>query len=407
MMSLVSFFTDASSEMIFPLLPVFLTGLVPLSTAAIYLGIMQGISEATSSLLKVFSGRISDSLGKRKLLVIIGYGISTLFRPLIAIAASGWHIVAFRFADRLGKGIRTSPRDALISYSVGPNLRGLAFGFHRAMDHAGAVVGPVLAALILYAFLGEGLWLGHSGQANDQQMHALRWLFALALIPGLAAMITLIVKVREITPTTPAPDQHQLHESLSPRHKLPRKFRHFVAIAALFALGNSSDLFLLLLAKTRFSLDMMSLLALWLVLHLSKVVFSPLGGILSDKLGRRPLIIAGWTIYALVYLGFALTTQPWQFWSLFIVYGLYYGFTEGVEKALVADFVPAGLRGRAYGLYHGAVGLAALPASLIFGVFWKFLGAPLAFGIGAALAALAAILLSVFLMGKPKGQPAA
>jgi len=404
MISLVSLFTDASSDMIYPLLPVFLSGLVPLSTAAVYVGLMEGIAETTASLLKIFSGRISDALGRRKLMVVIGYGLSTVFRPLIAVAVVVWQVIAFRFADRIGKGIRTTPRDALISYSVGPQVRGLAFGFHRAMDHFGAVTGPFIAAAILFAFLGRGIWIHGEQIPTPQEMHALRWLFGLALIPGLAAMIALIGKVREVQPTPTEPTNGKFQENLHTWRRLPNKFYLFVGIATLFALGNSSDLFLLLLAKTKFGLDMMSLLGLWIVLHLSKVVFSFLGGTLSDRLGRRPLIVTGWLVYALVYLGLAVVAQPWQFWSLLIIYGLYYGLTEGVEKALVADLAPAEYRGSAYGVYHGAVGLAALPASLLFGVFWKVLGAPVAFGIGAGLAGLAAVLLTVFLSMGPKAK---
>ena len=397
MIGLVSLFTDASSEMIYPLLPVFLAGLVPLGTAAVYVGLMAGISETTASLLKIFSGRISDAVGKRKLLVVVGYGISTVFRPLIAVATAGWQVIGFRFADRVGKGIRTSPRDALISYSVGREFRGMAFGLHRAMDHFGAVIGPIIAAGILFAFLGRGLWIHSERIPHQEEMQALRWLFGLALIPGLAAMAVLVTKVREVLPAATEPADGRLEEGLSGWRRLPKKFYLFVGIAGLFALGNSSDLFLLLLAKTKFGLDMMSLLGMWVVLHLSKVVCSVPGGFLSDRLGRRPVIVAGWAVYALVYLGLAVVGQQWQFWCLLIVYGLYHGLTEGVEKALVADLAPAQYRGSAYGVYHGAVGLAALPASLLFGVFWKVLGAPIAFGIGAGLACLAAVLLSVFL----------
>ncbi|NIA07388.1 MAG: MFS transporter [Actinobacteria bacterium] len=397
MIGAVSLLTDASSEMIYPLLPVFLAGLVPLGSAAVYVGLMAGISETTASLLKIFSGRISDALGRRKLLVVLGYGLSTVFRPLIAVATAGWHVIAFRFADRVGKGIRTSPRDALISYSVEPEFRGRAFGLHRAMDHFGAVAGPIIAAVILLAFLGRGLWIHSEQIPTQQEMQALRWLFGLALIPGLVAMVVLMTKVREVLPAATEPTDGKSKENLSAWRRLPKKFYIFVGIASLFALGNSSDLFLLLLAKTKFGLDMMSLLGMWVALHLSKVICSFFGGSLSDRLGRRPVIVAGWLVYALVYLGLAVVGQQWQFWCLLIIYGLYYGLTEGVEKALVADLAPLEYRGSAYGVYHGAIGLAALPASLLFGVFWKVLGAPIAFGVGAGLACLAAILLSAFL----------
>ena len=401
MMGLVSFFNDAASEMIYPLLPIFFSGLVPPEMVAVYVGSMEGIAESAASLLKIVSGRLSDYLGKRKMLAVVGYTISTVCRPLIAVATAGWHVVALRFADRVGKGVRTSPRDALISESVAPEVRGLAFGFHRAMDHFGAVVGPLMAIAILYRFLGYGLWRGTTSSATPDEMHALRWLFAIALIPGLVAMIPLIGKVRDLPPRK-VEDKRQ--EDLSPKVRMPRKFYYFVGIVTLFALGNSSDLFLVLYGKTKFQLGLLQVIALWVALHVSKIVFSLPGGALSDKLGRRPVIIAGWSVYALVYLGVGVVSQEWVFWLLVITYGFYYGMTEGAEKALVADFVSSEYRGTAYGIYHGAIGLAALPASLVFGVFWFMIGPQLAFGIGAGLAALAAVLLTLLLSTTKKQQ---
>jgi MFS family permease len=423
MMGLVSLFTDFSSEMMYPLLPVFFTGLVPLGWVAVYVGLMEGIAEAAASLLKLVSGRLADALGKRKILAVLGYGISTCCRPLMALAAAGWHIILLRFGDRIGKGIRTSPRDALISDSVDKADRGLAFSFHRAMDHAGAILGPLAAIAILYAFLGYGLWRGHETVATPEEMRALRVLFAIALIPGIAAMLSLVGKVREIAPTRSAtaglssPPYGGSGERKYPSgiaaissdtftgaqekkgalREMPARFYAFVGIVTLFALGNSSDLFLLLYGKTAFGFGMVQLLGLWIALHLSKVVFSFPGGMLSDRYGRRPLILAGWAVYALVYLGMAFVQTPGQFWMLMVAYGVFYGLTEGAEKALVADFVLSEHRGTAYGLYHGAVGLAALPASLVFGLFWKELGAPAAFGMGAGLAGVAAILLALLL----------
>jgi len=252
MMGLVSFFTDASSEMIYPLLPVFISGLVPMGWAAFYIGLTEGIAETTASLLKIFSGRLSDAMGKRKAIVVIGYGLSTICRPLMAAAAAGWHVVALRFGDRIGKGLRTSPRDALIGDAVGPGVRGLAFSFHRVMDHAGAVVGPIAAIVVLQLLLGYGLWHGSAEQVTGQEMRALRWLFAIAAVPGLAAMAVLVWKVREIAPK--ADDPADGDERLSVWRRLPRRFYFFVAIVTLFALGNSSDLFLLLYGKVRFGL---------------------------------------------------------------------------------------------------------------------------------------------------------
>lgn len=393
MMGLVSLFTDFSSEMIYPLLPLFFSGLVPAGTVAIYVGLMEGLAEATASLLKFFSGRLSDAVGKRKALAVLGYGISSVVRPLMAACAAGWHVVGLRFLDRVGKGIRTAPRDALISDSVGKDYRGIAFSFHRAMDHTGAILGPVVAVAVLYGFLGYGLWRGSTERATGEEMTALRWLFALAILPGIAAMVSLVGRVREIAPK-PAE-----RGPAAPRAKLPGRFWAFVGVVTLFALGNSSDLFLVFYGRTRFGLSLPGLIGLWVALHVSKAVFSVPGGLLSDRLGRRPVIIVGWLAYALVYLGMAAVAEQWQFWALIALYGLYYGLTEGAEKALVADFVPSEHRGAAYGVYHGAIGLAALPASLVFGLLWEWstVGPAGAFAIGASLAGLAAVLLLILL----------
>ncbi len=417
MMGLVSLFTDFSSEMMNPLLPVFILGLMQAAygdlgtaqkMAAVFVGMMEGVAEATASLLKIFSGRISDRLGKRKALVIMGYGTSTVVRPMMALVGlvglswAGLQVVGLKFLDRIGKGIRTSPRDALIGDSVDAGNRGLAFSFHRAMDHAGAVAGPLVAMALLYLVLGYGRWgvgsHGVSGPLPPEEMTAMRWLFAVALVPGLAAMAALIFRVREIAPA-PAPAATAAAAKTSVWRMLPGRFYAFVAIVTLFSLGNSSDLFLLLYAQQLFHFDLQAIILLWVVLHVSKIVFSLPGGILSDRLGRRPVIVAGWIFYAAVYMGMALIdpTQPWQFWALFLAYGVYYGMSEGAEKALVTDFVPSQFRGTAFGIYHGAVGLAALPASLLFGIWWAVIGPKIAFGIGAGLAGLASLLLLVLL----------
>jgi MFS family permease len=355
---------------------------------------MEGIAESAASLLKLVAGRVSDALGRRKALVVIGYGLSSLLRPTMALAGTGLQVVLLKFGDRVGKGLRTAPRDALIGDAVGPESRGLAFSFHRAMDHVGAVLGPLAAVGILYAFLGRGLWQGGTETPGPAEMSALRWLFAVALVPGLAALVTLLAKVREVAPPrAPRAD--------GARGKLPGRFYGYVAIVTLFALGNSSDMFLILYARTRFGLSLLALVGLWVMLHLSKIAFSLPGGALSDRLGRRPLIVSAWAVYALVYLGLALASAQWQFWALFALYGAYYGLCEGAEKALVADFVPADRRATAFGLYHGAIGIAALPASLLFGVFWKAIGPAWAFGMGAAVAGLAAVSMLVLLSTLP------
>ena len=414
MMGVVSMFTDFSSEMIYPLLPIFVTGLAPVASAAVYIGLMEGVAESTASLLKIFSGRISDALGVRKALTVYGYGISTIARPLMAAATAGWHLVGLRFLDRVGKGIRTSPRDALISDSVAPEGRGLAFSFHRSMDHLGAVLGPLVSILILWLLLGRVFWHGATETATAEEMAAMRKLFWIAFLPGIAAMAALIWKVQEIKPkrATASPSASQSIGPMSPISPirpipLPTKFYYFVSIVTIFTLGNSSDLFLVFYGKTKFELGLFQVILLWIMLHISKMIFSLPGGALSDRFGRRPLIVAGWAIYAVVYCGMAFVSAQWVFWALMFAYGAFYGFSEGAEKALVADYVSSEHRGRAYGIYHGVIGFAALPASLLFGLFWKELGPKIAFGIGAALAGVATVLLLILLSSGRQEMPSA
>lgn len=396
MMGLVSLFTDFSSEMMNPLLPIFFAGLAGGASAAFWVGLSEGIAETTASILKLFSGRISDRIGKRKVLVVVGYGLSTLARPAVGLAAAAWQVVALKFGDRVGKGVRTSPRDALIGDSVGERHRALAFSFHRAMDHTGAVLGPVAVIVLLYVMLGYAKWGQPYAESTvaPEEMHAIRVLFGLALIPGLVAVLILVLRVREIVPAVSEPAEEAEDDGRSWR-ALPRDFYGFVGIVTLFALGNSSDMFLLLYAWKLFDMGLIAVVLLWIVLHISKIVWSIPGGLMSDRWGRRPVLLAGWTLYALVYLGFAFIDagSPWQFWLLIVAYGIYFGLTEGVEKALVTDYTPRRHRGTAFGVYHGAVGIAALPASLLFGVFWTAIGPQIAFGIGAGLAGAAALLL--------------
>ncbi len=396
-LGVVSLLTDISSEMIYPLLPVFFTGLVSPAAAAIYIGLMDGIAESTSSILKIYSGRLSDKIGSRKPLALAGYGISTVARPLMAIASAGWNVVVLRFFDRIGKGVRTSPRDALISESIDDDVRGIAFSFHRLMDHVGAVGGPIFAAIFLYFMLGHHLlWSKAGGIANPEEMHALRWLFAIALIPGVAATFGLWRWAHDIPRKAMTPGTSD-ETTAAEKRPLPRRFHIFLVAVVLFTLGNSSDLFLIFYAQTHYGLGLGWVIALWVMLHISKIIFSLPGGRFSDWAGRRPAIIIGWTIYVGVYVAMPFASQIWATCLLFVVYGAYYGMTEGAERALVADFVPSQVRGRAYGLYHGAVGLAALPASFVFGVLWAEIGPMTAFLIGASCAAAAIMVLAFFL----------
>jgi len=419
-LGLVSLLTDLASEMIYPLLPLFLAGLVPLGMAPVYVGIMEGVAETTASIVKLLSGRFSDVSGRRRPLVLAGYALSSLGRPLMALATAGWHVIALRFLDRVGKGIRTSPRDALITDSVPSSVLGRAFSFHRMMDHTGAVLGPLCALALLAALgVGAGAFATAGGRPDAAQMSALRWIFGLALVPGVLAVVCVLIGVRDRPTTGPAAnavsdpsnaervdgrgaaDRHDGAPRGQVRAGLSRRFYSYVGIVTLFSLGNSSDLFLVFYGMLRFGLGVGGLIGLWIVLHLSKVVFSLPGGALSDRLDRRLIVIVGWVVYATVYAGFALMTQPWHLWSLLVLYGAYYGLTEGGERAIVAEVVRPDQRGTAYGVFHAAVGLAALPASLVFGVLWVVIGPQTAFALGAGLAGLAAILLGAWRLATP------
>ena len=399
-LGLVSCLTDVASEMVYPLLPMFLAGLVTVQGAAVYVGIMDGIAETTAGVLKLLSGRWSDRSGQRKPWALAGYGLSTVVRPVAALAAAGWHVVGLRFLDRIGKGLRTSPRDALLAGTVDADVRGLAFSFHRMMDHIGAVTGPLLALAILSIMVGQtSLWKAEP-TTDNATMHALQWVFGLSLIPGMIALVALWGGVRE-TGRQKSEDRSQKEDYTlnAPRSTLPKGFYVFLGAVGLFALGNSSDLFLVLYAQERLGLGAGSVIGLWVMLHLAKITFSLPGGRFSDRFGRAKSILIGWFIYMAVYGVMPLASGLVQVIGLLIVYGAYYGMTEGAERALVADFVPAAQRGWAFGLYHTVVAMAALPASLLFGVLFAKAGPTAAFLTGAALAAGATGVLSILVLG--------
>ena len=364
----VSLLTDISSDMIFPLLPLFITAVLGAGPAA--LGVIEGVAEATASLLKLFSGAWSDRVHRKKPLVVWGYGIATIARPLCAFATSWAHILLIRFADRSGKGIRTAPRDALIAASVTPEIRGKAFGLHRAMDNLGGAIGPAAAFLLLS--LG-----GFSYRA----------IFLFAAVPGIAAVLVLICLVRDSgAPGTPGKALRLREGTMSPT------FRRYLVAVGLFTLGNASDGFLLLRAADA-GVPPAYVPLLWGALQLVKSSFATYGGILSDRFGRKRVILGGWVVYAATYAAWGLTAGAAWMVGLFLVYGLYYAATEGAERALVADFVAAERRGTAFGWFHLVVGVCALPASVLFGFLWNEFGAPVAFGVSAALALAAAVLL--------------
>ncbi len=364
-LGLVSLFTDMSSEMIYPLLPVFLT--VSLGAGPAALGVIEGVAETTASLLKLFSGAWSDRWGKRKPLVLAGYGLSAIMRPLMGLAASWGHVLGIRFSDRIGKGVRSSPRDALVAASVPAEDRGRAFGFQRALDHFGAVLGP-LAAFVLLARAGLPY----------------RSVFFLAAIPGAVAVAVLWIMVRESGEQGPERRGMGLLAG-----KLPPGFRRYLLVVSLFTLGNASDAFLILRAVDA-GVPAAYVPLLWGAFHAVKSSLSTHAGILSDRWDRRKMVAAGWILYAAVYAAWGIAKGPGWMAGLFLAYGLHSAATEGAERALVADFVPADRRGTAFGWFHLAVGASALPASLLFGLLWSRFGAPVAFAVSASLATVAA-----------------
>lgn len=403
-LSLVSLFTDVSSEMIYPLVPTFLATV--LGASALSVGAIEGTAESVAAVLKYYSGVWSDRLRRRKPLVVAGYLIASVLRPLTGLAQGAAQVFAIRVGDRIGKGIRSAPRDAMLADSVPPEDRGRAYGFHRSADHLGAVVGPLVAFALLQ-------WGGVS----------LRTVFLLAAVPAVLAMAVLVFGVREEgevqrdgtrgdgmvrangeggarfnagggpAPIAPGPLALDAPPTLPvPNAPLGRRFYAYLAVLLLFTLGNSTDAFLLLRARD-LGVAAAMIPVLWAALHVVKSAASTPAGVLSDRIGRRALIVAGWVIYAAVYLGFARGSGHWAAWGLFMAYGVFYGLTEGVEKALVADLVPAEARGRAFGWYNLALGVGALPASLLFGAVWDTWGAPAAFTMGAVLAAVSALFL--------------
>ncbi|HEX8142167.1 MAG TPA: MFS transporter [Pyrinomonadaceae bacterium] len=387
--SLVSLLNDASSEIIYPLLPLFLSSTLGATPAAI--GLIEGAAESVSSLLKLFAGYFSDRRGRRKGMVVFGYALASLARPLLAFSSSWTQVLTLRLTDRVGKGIRTAPRDAMIADAASIEERGLAFGFHRAMDHLGAVIGPLMGLLIL-------LWVAKdidSPLAADYTK-----VFLVASVPALASVLVAAFLISE-------PPREKRTRSASamepPRLSLAgfdANFKRFLAILALFTLANSSDVFLLLRLRESGG-GAVNIMLTWAALHTVKVLSSLVGGNLSDRLGRKTLIVSGWLLYAAVYAGFAFVTSVSMAWVLFLVYGVYFGLAEGAEKALVADLVRPEQRGTAYGLYNLAFGITVFPASILMGALWNWRGAQTAFLTSAGIGALAALLLLLIISARP------
>jgi MFS family permease len=375
-LGIVSLLTDVSSEMIFTLVPLFVLNV--LGAGALAVGLIGGLSESFDAVFRIFSGRISDRFRKRKVLAVIGYGFSTIVKPFMLLASVWGGVLAVRFGDRLGKGIRTSPRDALIADSVGAGARGKGFGIHRAMDTAGAVLGLVIAAVIIYAVQGGGL---------DLTRESYRWLVIVGIVPAFLAVMVLLAFVHEkgLVKQASAKAAGTLE---AVKTGFSRRYKLFLLIMGIFTLGNSSDFFVVLRAQN-LGTSVLNITLMLVLFNVTYAIISTPAGMLSDRLGRRRVIAVGWAVYALVYLGFALSTSVWHIWLLFAGYGIYYGIVEGVAKAFVADLVPAERRGTAYGYFQGVVGITLLPASVLAGWLWETVSPATPFYLGAGLAFLA------------------
>jgi MFS family permease len=369
LLGIISLVNDAASDMIYPLVPLYLASVLMAGPKA--LGIIEGIAEAFSSLLKLFAGVLADRTRHVKYWVFAGYGIAGFARPLLGLTTSWLGVLACRFADRVGKGLRSAPRDALLSLSVDASQRGLAFGFHRAMDNFGAVIGPLVAATLLAAGM------------------PLRHVFLWAIVPGVVVIVLALFLKDD---ATPAPAAKPVAFSWTLR-EFPPAFRRYLIVLALFTLGNSSNMFLLLRARD-LGLPQAEVPVLWALVSLVAALLSTPLSSLSDRIGRTRLIVSGWVVYAIFYLVLGLQRDnTWALWPMFAGYGMFLAATEGAEKALVADLVPRESAGTAYGWYNLVVGLFLLPASIVFGWLWQLETPLIAFGFGAGCALVAALLL--------------
>ena len=383
--SLTSFFMDISSEMVINILPLFLSNVLGIRTGLI--GVIEGIAEATASVLKLFSGWLSDKLGGRKWIAVAGYGISALAKPFLLFTNSVGAIAGARWADRIGKGIRTAPRDALVADSVEPKQRGFAFGFQRAADTAGAMLGILIALLVVWLL-----------QKNAQALNldTFRLIVLLSLIPAVLAVLSLAIGARDVS----LKGQRDLPKFAF--KSLGKPFIVFMVIVGIFDLGNSSDAFLVLRAQER-GLSVMGILAMLAAFNLVYTLVSAPAGRISDRIDRKKIIIGGWVVYGLIYLGFAFAQAAWHVVVLYTLYGFYYGLAYGTTKAMIADLVPENLRGTAYGTYNGILGILDFPASLIAGLLWQGAGVWQGFGpsapflFGGALALVAAALMAFWM----------
>ncbi|HKQ24943.1 MAG TPA: MFS transporter [Burkholderiales bacterium] len=370
-LGVVSLFNDLASEMIVPLIPILLAGV--LGAGAIALGLIEGVADAVASFLKLWSGRHSDRLGgRRKALTVAGYALSNIARPLLAFSGSWASVLMLRGADRVGKGLRSAPRDALVDDASPADIKGYAFGFHRALDNSGAVGGSLVAAAIL---AWSGLPLAH--------------VILLSAIPGFLAVVLIVLGVRE-----PRTAPRAKPRMLTPLRwgALSRGMRRYLLVLALFTFARASETFIILLGY-QLGTGTVELLLLWAALNLAKALTSTAGGKLADTLGRGPLMLLSWTAFAACFLLFGKVTSSFALWTMTIVYGLFFGLGEGAEKALISDFAAPSEQGTAFGWYYLVLGLAAIPAGLLFGAMWHFQSAAMAFFLAAGIAAVAVLLL--------------
>ena len=391
-LSFVAFLNDVSSDIIYPLLPSFL--FLTLGASPFAIGLIEGFAESVASILKLFSGYLSDKFSNRKLPVFLGYSLAAVTRPMLVFVTTWPQVLIVRMTDRIGKGIRGAPRDALIAGGVDVKSRGLAFGFNRAADHLGAVVGPIVAFILLSYFASD---------PSNPTTREYQQVFLFASIPVVIGLFVIGFFVHEKKKEKIEIEKNPIKFSLK---AFDGNFKRYLVVLSLFTLSNSTDAFLLLRAQQS-GIAPVVLPLLWMVLHFSKVFCSLAGGTLSDRFGRKGVIVSGWVLYALVYVGFAFVKEPWQAWALFAIYGAFFGLTEGVEKALVADMVEDEKRGTAYGLYNLAYGITVFPASLLFGYLWTAYGVETAFIVSACISMLAAVLfLGIKTSGLHEAPPA-
>lgn len=365
---------DISSEMIYPLIPLYLNNVLLASKTSI--GVIEGVAESTASILKVFSGWLSDRLGKRKALIFWGYGISVFSRPVLAIATSWMHVLFYRFTDRVGKGVRTAPRDAVIADSTRREILGKAFGFHRSMDTVGAVIGPTLAFVLMGLF-------------HDR----IQTVFWISIIPGLFAVLTIALFVKDVKrdPSTERP-----RISLK---GFDKRFKIFLIVAAIFTLGKTSDAFLVLRAQD-LGVKTGTIPLLYLTFNVVSAALSIPAGIMADRVGKRRVIFASYIIFSLVFIGFAVATSPLHAWLLFGAYGFFVAINEGVQRAYVATIIKPEIKATGYGIYHTIIGLSALPSSIIGGALWQNIAPQALFYYGAAMSFLSCIIFALFMFSK-------